>query len=189
VVSGAFFGLGLLLLLALPWSRQTLEAGMPGHMLAQLPLLALCGCLLAGFLPPRARARLQAWNAFGITGITLAAATALFWMLPRSLDAALDAPGSELAKFLSLPLLLGLPLRLSWRRLTALGRGLVLSNLVAMLWVLAWLYLAAPVRVCSNYLRDEQALVGWGLLGLGSVVALWATGRLFIAPRRPSAGG
>jgi hypothetical protein len=191
-VSGSLLalGLGLPVLLSLPPARHALEASMPGHMLVQFPLLVASGYLLTPLLPVRVREGIQAWNAFGIAGITLATATALFWMLPRNLDATLTDPWLELGKFLSLPLLLGLPLRLSWQPLTALGRGLVLSNLVAMLWVLAWVYLAAPARVCNNYLLDEQTLVGRSLLVIGCAVALSAGLRPFFpATRRRAQGG
>ena len=174
---------GLLLFgtLALPSMRATLEQSMPGHMLLQIPLLVLSGLWLASGLPPEVKRLIQRVNTYGVTGLALIVVTALFWMLPRHLDAALDEPAYEVAKFLMLPLLVGLPLHLSWRRLTVIGRGLVWSNLVAMLWVLSWLYLAAPVRVCNNYLIDEQTLVGRLLLLLGFLIATVLAVRPFIS--------
>ncbi|SCZ49053.1 hypothetical protein [Thiohalomonas denitrificans] len=178
---------GLLLfgILALPPIRHAFEQTMAGHMLLQIPLLVLSGVWIGRGLPPGTRKALQAMNGYGVTGLALVVITALFWMLPRHLDAALEGTAYEIGKFLSLPLLVGIPLQLSWRRLTAIGRGLVWSNLIAMLWVLSWLYLSAPVRVCNNYRIDEQALVGQILLLLGFVVATALTVRAFI-PSRPS---
>lgn len=173
-------GIVLYVVLALPVSRALLESGMAGHMLVQLPLLALSGYWTASGLPKRVREGVQRWNAYGITGAMIALFTALFWMLPRSLDAAVDSAAYEIIKFLILPLLLGMPLQLSWHPLTAIGRGLLWSNFVAMLWVLAWLYLAAPVRVCNSYLLDEQTLVGWLLFGIGCLIAAGLTVRAFV---------
>ncbi len=189
-VSGGLLIFGVL---AVPPMRLALEQTMVGHMLLQLPLLVLCGILIGQGLHVRVRGLLQAANGYGVTGLVLAIVTALFWMLPRHLDAALEEAGYEAAKFISLPLLIGIPLQLSWHRLTAIGRGLIWSNLVAMLWVLSWLYLAAPVRVCNNYLIDEQTLVGRILFSLGALIAAALAIRAFIpsqsattAPEPPS---
>ncbi len=174
---------GLLLFggLSLPPIRGVLEQSMAGHMLVQIPLLVLCGVGFASTLPAWLRQVIQEVNAYGLTGLALMLVTSLFWMLPRHLDAALEEPLYELAKFITLPLLIGIPLKLSWKPLTAIGRGLVWSNLVAMLWVLSWLYLAAPVRVCNNYLIDEQTLVGRILLLLGFIIAAVLAVRPFIS--------
>lgn len=177
------WGLLLLCTLALPPMRTVFEQSMAGHMLLQLPMLVLGGIWLASGLPAVVKRKFQAANRYGLTGMATVLVTALFWMLPRHLDAALDDPVYEAAKFLMLPLLVGIPLKLSWRRLTAIGRGLVWSNLVAMLWVLAWLYLAAPVRVCNNYLIDEQTQVGQVLFLLGILIATGLAIRPFIASK------
>ena len=84
-----------------------------------------------------------------------------YWMLPRALDAALTEPLAEVGKFLSLPLLVGFPLVLAWRRLTLIGRGFVWTNFISMLAVLGWLYIVAPVRVCNSYLVNDQEHAGW----------------------------
>lgn len=179
------------LLLAAPPLRGWLEAGMVSHMLVQLPLLVGIGALAVRWLPPRLHDRLDRCNAAGLPLTLLALFAAAFWMLPRSLDAALNAPPMELAKFLTLPLLVGMPLALSWRRLPLIGRGFLWSNLISMLVVLGWLYSAAPVRVCTNYLVDQQQLLGRSLLLLALGLALWLAGRVLFgggpghaAPRR-----
>ena len=179
---------GLLLfgMLALPPVRSTLEQTMAGHMLLQIPLLVISGIFVGQGLHVRVRGALQLANGYGLTGLALVVVTALLWMLPRHLDAALTETGYEVAKFISLPLFIGIPLQLSWRRLTVIGRGLVWSNLVAMLWVLSWLYLSAPVRVCNNYLISEQTLVGRLLLALGFLVAAVLAVCAFI-PSQPAA--
>lgn len=170
-------------LLATPPVRALLEASMVAHMLVQLPLLAAIGAYAVRLLPVAMRRRLDACNAGGLPFTLLALFAAAFWMLPRSLDGALNHAYLELVKFISLPVLLGAPLALSWRRLPVIGRGFLWSNLLSMLIMLGWLYGVAPVRVCTNYLVDQQALLGRCLLFLAAVLALSLAGRLFIGSR------
>ncbi len=166
-------------LLASPPLRAQLEAMMVTHMLVHLPLLAALGAYAAQLLPARLRSRLDDWNDGGLPFTLLALFAAAFWMLPRSLDGALNHGYLELAKFISLPLLVGAPLALSWRRLSAIGRGFIWSNLLSMLILLGWLYSVSPIRVCTNYLVDQQVLLGQSLLFLAAALALLLTGRLF----------
>ena len=174
-------GLTLLVILAPPWMRALLESGMAGHMLLQIPLLVLAGTLLAGFVPDRWRARLATCNRHGLSGLLLALLTLAYWMLPRSLDLALESGWAELLKFATLPLLAGLPLALSWRPLGMIGRGVVWSELVAKLAVLGWLYLEAPVRVCTRYLVADQEQVGQALLVIALLLAVVLTLRAFLS--------
>jgi len=176
-----WLGLCLLGVLVVPWLRQGLESTMTGHMLVQIPLLVLAGVLMGGSLPASVRRGLSPWNRFGLTGLLLAVFTLVYWMLPRSLDLALESGLAELAKFISLPLLAGLPLRLSWPTLGCIGRGVVWSQLVAKLAVMGWLYLEAPVRVCTRYLVSDQEQVGRALLFLALGVGVALTLRAFLA--------
>lgn len=93
-------------------------------------------------------------------------------MLPRSLDSALADPGAEFTKFLSVPLLIGLPLASSWRRLPALGRGLVLAHFVSLLGTLGGLYLGTPIRLCAYYRLDQQTVTGWSLIAIAATLIL-----------------
>lgn len=182
----------LLLILALPPSRALLEGHMAGHMLVQIPLLVAAGAWLGGALPRTWRRALAAWNAHGLPGLLLALFTLGVWLLPRSLDAALQEPLVAASKFLTLPLLAGLPLRLSWPSLPTVARGVVWSNLLAMLGVMSWLYLEAPLRVCNNYLQNDQVVVGKLLLGILAAVGITLVVRLFMgtgaAPERAADG-
>ncbi len=174
-------GLVLALGLAPPPVAQVLESSMVGHVVIQIPLLVLAGWLIGAALgtAPGVRVFLDEWNPAGIPGLLAAVFTALFWMLPRSLDQALADPAAELAKFASLPLLAGLPLGLSWGRLPTAARGFVWANLVSMLAALGWLYLDAPVRLCNAYLTDQQAMLGWVLLVIAGSIAVSWIGILF----------
>lgn len=171
-------GMGLWLALMAPAARAPLEADMALHMLAQLPLLALAGGLMGAGVPDRARAWLNPWNQGGVSGLLLASITMAAWMLPVALDAALERPVVAAAKFLSLPLLLGLPCALSWPRAGFIVRGLFLVELIATLFRTAWLYLASPARLCASYRLDEQQIAGQGLLAAGALVLILAAGRL-----------
>lgn len=177
-------GAGLYVALALPPVSAALEASMAGHMLVQLPLLALAGGLMAkGLVAPRA-ATLAGFNRGGIAAILLAAFAWAWWMVPRQLDAALAEPAFELAKFASVPLLVGAPLALGWPQAGPLTRGFFWAHAIAMLLALGWLYLQSPERLCVGYRLDQQALLGGAMLGIAAAIAAALTVRAFVGPTR-----
>jgi hypothetical protein len=173
-------GLMLIGVLAMPASRRILEAQMVTHMLIQIPLLALSGVLFASAVGARVRHTLESYNERGLPGMLVALFASSYWMLPRALDAALNSPAMELVKFFSLPLLVGLPLALSWARLGTVGRGFVLANAISMIAVAGWLYRESPVRLCNYYLIDQQILLGDYLLAVALLMGLVCTARAFI---------
>lgn len=182
-------GTGLWALLALPFAQTVLEATMMRHMLVQIPLLMLAGGLVAGRVPARMRTALASWNALGITGLLLASSVAMFWMIPLVLDAALSEPAFVWAKFLGVPLLVGVPFALSWPRANFIVRSVFWIEAIAVLFRAGWLYLASPVRLCSNYSLDDQQQLGALLLWCGLAAVLLGAGHLFFGhPRvgRPS---
>ena len=182
-------GLALTALLTLPPVTGVLEASMVGHVVIQIPLLVMAGWLFGSAIKAAAaaktRAFLESCNGAGIPGLLLAVFAALFWMLPRSLDAALGEPVVEFGKFVSVPLLIGLPLCLSWHRLRAVARGFVWANLVSMLAALGWLYLDAPVRLCNSYRVHQQVMLGQVLLLIAAAVALFWIAYLFFHDSGP----
>ncbi len=169
---------GLLLALALPPVRHVLEASMSAQMLLQLPLFAAAGYLLGCALPARIGASAASWNYHGISGLVLASLASAYWMLPRLLDASVTEPAMATAKVISLPLLVGLPLALSWPRASFVVRGVFLIELLATLFRLGWLYLISPLRLCNNYLLDDQQRLGQLLLAAGAGLLLWITCKL-----------
>lgn len=182
-------GVALWLVLALPPVRHFLEAAMTLQMLVQIPLLALAGWWLAPFLTRRVAAALSRWNRSGISGMLLASFAALVWMLPRMMDAALENPWVALAKFTSVPLLIGLPLAISWPRAGFVVRGVWLVEIVAMTFRLGWLYLVSPVRLCSNYLLGDQQLLGKIMLAIGVAICLLLAWRLMWGVSRAESPG
>jgi len=156
--------LALWSLLAMTPARQWLEASMARHMLVQMPLLVILGIALAHCLSPRQRCRIVAAVGGPLVLLTLASFASTYWMLPRALDLAVANGAADAVKFLTLPLLVGLPLALAWRPIGVLGRGFVWTNLISMLVFIGWLYIAAPLRVCNSYLVDDQARAGWWMV-------------------------
>jgi hypothetical protein len=170
----------LYLLLATPPVRAWMEATMTGHMLLQIPLLAAIGVVSCHLLPQRIQNSLLDAAGGAIPCVLLATFASSYWMLPRALDDALTNPLNEAAKFLSLPLLVGLPLGLAWKQLRIIGRSFVWTNAISMLAVLGWLYIIAPVRVCNNYLVDQQESAGWWMVRLAVLLFACWLGSFFV---------
>ena len=169
--------------------RTPLEADPVPHMLLQLPLLAWAGWLLADAISPIwPDAGLSRLNDNGIPGLLIVLFAIAFWMLPRSIDGALTSIPVEIAKFITVPLLIGLPLRWSWYRAPPLLRGVLKSNALSMLGVLAWLYSAAPVRVCNSYLVEDQKRLSIAFLSAAIALAILWSVRLFLPPAGATAG-
>jgi hypothetical protein len=144
--------------------RTALEGNMAVHMTVQVPLLIALGLLLAPVVHPHEPHWLADADWLGIPGILLVIFATSFWMLPRALDGAVADPWMDLTKFLSLPLLVGLPLGLSWSRMPPLGRAFIWANFIPKLGAIGGLYLGAPVRLCAYYRLDQQAAAGWTLI-------------------------
>lgn len=146
------------------------------HMLLQFPLILLAGWLLAKGVSEQTRSTVRTWNHAGIAGLLAAAMVLMFWMLPRALDLVLIDRTLESWKFLTLALA-GAALELSWQPAGMIVRGFFLGNVLPMMMVVGWLYVAAPVRLCNSYLGSDQLRTGSGLLALavaGSLVWLYA---------------
>jgi len=122
----------LFLLLLAPPIRTALEASMTTQMLVQMPLLILVGVLLSRAMPARMTRVMAGWDCHGITGFLLATLVGAFWMLPRSLDAAVTDPLFAVAKYLTMPLLIGLPFALSWQRMGFILRGVFQLELIGL---------------------------------------------------------
>ncbi|MDN5925464.1 MAG: hypothetical protein L0I29_00095 [Hyphomicrobiales bacterium] len=171
--------------------RNSLEAIPLTHMLVQLPVLALAGALTAPYL----RFGRGDWNRGGWPCLLAAGFGIAFWMLPRSIDATLADIRWEVAKFLTLPLLVGLPLAAGYARAHPLTRAVIKAQTVSMLAVMAFLYTHAPMRLCNAYLAEDQYRLGIGFLALAfALAAAWTTPLLFAtrqqaSGRQPGAGG
>ncbi|HEY8051336.1 MAG TPA: hypothetical protein VIE42_00840 [Steroidobacteraceae bacterium] len=193
-------GLAALLFLVLlaPPVKHALEASMTMQMLVQIPLLVGVGLLLRAVLPERAVAVTASWDYGGVSGLLLASFAAAFWALPRSLDAAVTAPMMASLKYLTVPLLIGLPFAVSWPRMSFIVRGVFLLEFIATLFRMGWLYLIWPDRLCNNYLLDDQQRLGQYLVLAGVALCilsgwklLWGRFDAFAETRRiapPSSG-
>ncbi|TMN21338.1 hypothetical protein [Lentibacillus cibarius] len=158
------YGLILFVILVVPPIRNLMESIMIVHMLIQIPLLIVAGWLLAGYAHDWFKNFLETWNGNGIPGMLLVVFVITYWLIPRTLDASLESWLIELFKFISLPFLVGIPLRDSWGKIGSLVKSFIIFNFIPMFGLMAWLYIDAPVRVCNNYLEVEQKVLGWGFL-------------------------
>ena len=167
-----WIGALLAVVLASPPMLALLESSMTTHLAVQMPLLVAAGVCLS--------ARLEATSErHAGPALALALPVAAFWMLPSSMDSALDSGWVDLAKLLSLIAAVGVPLGFAWRSLGPVTRAFWLANLVSMLAVLGWLYSSAPARLCSFYLRDDQSRTGLVLLLLALTLGVTLALRSF----------
>ncbi|MGZ3348903.1 MAG: hypothetical protein ACXU89_08140 [Xanthobacteraceae bacterium] len=178
----AYLAAGVILYIALisPPVLRLLESRMTTHMTVLLPGLALAGYLCGVGLRTLLAPVSQRWNAGGIPGLIATLFTAAFWMLPRALDESLRHPSMEIGKLISIPLLAGVLLAISWPALGPIWRGVLKVQMISMLAVLGWLYSVAPVRLCTSYLQSDQEQLGRVLCVLAGVLALaWALPWMF----------
>ncbi len=157
--------------LSLPPARHFLEADMRMHMLVQFPLLIIAGVWIGLLLPNYLKIKLSPYNRYGITGLLIASSVTSFWMIPLALDEVLVLPSLEIAKFISL-LVAGVALAISWRAAGFLIQGFFLANVLPMMTVVGWLYLAAPLRLCNAYLSSQQESTGLALVYLSILVII-----------------
>ena len=178
-------GLLLYMMLVAPPVAAWLEGSMVGHMLVQIPLLALAGGLVARAVSGGRGSVLAGFNAGGIPGLLVAVFAVIAWMLPRMLDAALRGALVEAAKLTTVPLLVGAPLAVSWPLLPPVARGFVWANLISHAAVLGWVYSVAPNRLCTSYLFDQQAALGTALLIVAIALLLGWGGFAIVGVRLP----
>lgn len=182
----AGLALAILLLLALPPVRRWLESTMSLHMLAQAPLLALAGALLAAAMPAHWRSRSERWNAYGLSGLVAFALVMSLLMIPRVLDLALADLRFDAAKWLAL-VAAGGALRLSWSRAGLLVQGFFLGNVLPMTALAGQAYQDSPLRLCNGYLREDQVWLGQALVTVAVVVAVaWIAWMFFVLTRDES---
>jgi hypothetical protein len=166
-------GLVLYLILVFPLVLTFLESSMIGQMAVLIPGLFICGVLWGAAISAKVSRLLGGFNSNGIPGSLLAVFTLLFWILPRSIDASLNSIPVEIVKLVTIPLLAGVPMGISWGRLYSAAKGLIIGNLISMLFVMSWIYLEAPVRVCNNYLVSQQENLGRMLFTIGILLSLY----------------
>jgi hypothetical protein len=178
----SIYGLLLLLALMLPPVVSLMESVMVIHMHMQMPLLIFTGFLMARFFRMKVPHFFEKWNGNGIPGIMLFVIIVVYWTLPRSMDEALTIPSMEVFKFISLPLLAGIPLRDSWKKLKPFVKNIVFYLFIIMFFGMGWLYIDSPVQLCNNYLIIEQITLGWGFLTTAICMVIYLLYTAFIDP-------
>lgn len=170
----AKYGLILFIFLAIPPVAHILESVMALHMHMQMPMLVISGMLMARFFQIRFPKVFEKWNENGLPGILLFIIIIVYWMLPRSMDEALTEPAVEIFKFISLPLLAGVSLRDSWKKLSEKIKNSVIIFFTVLSLLMGWLYIYSPVQLCNNYLVIQQITLGWAFIttSIGMVVYL-----------------
>ena len=162
-----------ILIFSTGWLAQQLQMSMVLHLLVQLPILIFLGYLYGMQLPDSLVERINRYNGHGIAGALLISGTGIFWMLPSALDASLSQWPYQLAKILSMSLLIGIAWSLTLKVIHPVLKGVFYIELWAMLARFGYLYKVSPERLCSNYLMDEQQMLGSLFLWLAVLIALY----------------
>ncbi len=167
------YGLLLYVFLILPPVANLLESIMIVHMHMQIPLLVISGFLMAPFLQRKFPHFFGKWNSNGVAGMLLLMIVWSYWMIPRAMDEAITVQAVEIFKFISLPFLVGVPLRDSWSRLGGIGKGIIYVYIMLVLMVMAWLYIGSDDQICNNYLEVDQKTLGWGSLAMSACMIIY----------------
>jgi hypothetical protein len=158
------YGLLLYIFLMVPPVANLVESIMITHMHMQMPLLVISGFLMGGILIKRYQHFFEKWNHNGIPGITLFMIIVVYWTIPRTMDEALTIQSIEIWKFISLPLLAGIPLRDSWKKLTKFGKNIIIIIFTVKYFGMGSLYIWSEDQLCNNYLVIDQLTLGWGFI-------------------------
>jgi cytochrome c oxidase assembly factor CtaG len=165
----ALLAIAAALLLIAPPVDPFLDAVMRRHMELQLPALVLLGFMVGRGRPaPR---WVAAINASGLAGLALALGSMAFWMIPRSLDAAVvDNTVDQVlhaSMFSSgLALAWSLPVAPFALRITLAIHG------VAMVGAMALVYSGFPRLICATYNLEQQRAVGGDLLWVAGLLCV-----------------
>ena len=180
----SLYGLLILLFLALPPVANLMESVMIIHMHMQMPLLIFTGFLLARIFQLQFPRFFEKWNGNGIPGIILFVIIVAYWTMPRSMDEALTSQSMEVFKFISLPLLAGIPLRVSWKMLKPRDKNITFYFFIIMFSAMGWLYIDSPVQLCNNYLIIEQITLGWGFITTAICIVIYLLYKAFVDPKK-----
>lgn len=172
------------LLITLTPLGKWMESSMPVHVLVEIPVLVIIGIIIGEFTKEKFTPMLTLLNHGGITGMILVSILFAFWMIPRWLDASLTIEAISLAKYISLPLGVGIPLAWSWNALHPIARAVVKIEFLSMLFRLGWIYIISPTRLCNNYLINEQEILGKCILVIGILLSMtWLIPLFFVTKK------
>lgn len=168
------YGLIIFIFLALPPVANLAESIMIIHMHVQMPLFVVAGFLMGKLLEEKFPSFFEKWNKDGIPGILLFGVVLIYWnVLPRTMDEALEIYSMELFKFVSLTFLAGVPLRLSWKKLSERVKNMVFYSFLIVCFGMGWLYIQSPVQLCNNYIVVEQIILGWSFLTMAICMGIY----------------
>lgn len=154
------------------------KSSLPLHMLVQFPLLVMAGALAGAEVGRWHSVEPGARHLEGLSAVLFGAFVLSFWMLPRWLDAAVLDWRIDVAKVISLALVVGLSWGWGWQQIGTLTRGFLAIHGISMLFALGILYRSTPVRLCNTYLLDQQSILGGGMLAIAAIATVSAALRL-----------
>lgn len=166
------YGLILYVFLGIPFMRNLFESYMILHMHMQMMLLLLVGILVYPFIKRVIPKLFSFYNQSGLPLMIIFLALLIFWMLPRTMDEALDLWYYELFKFISIPFM-GIVLRDSIPKIKSAMRIIFMLVISIILSVTGLLYMFSDSQLCNSYLIADQISVGIGLIVIAVMLLMY----------------
>ncbi len=164
------YGMAIILIFATPFMRTLFESYMFLHMHMQMMLLFIAGLLMAPLLQQKFPNFFEKYNKNGVPFMIIFVTIIIYWMLPRAMDEALELWYVELFKFVSIPLLAGVTLRDSFRKLQPFARFIFMVITALTFGITGVLYTSSESQLCNAYLLADQISVGIGQVAIGVAI-------------------
>lgn len=185
--------LGLVGLLASPLADPHLIRTQPRFLLLHVPVWVLLGYLAGRHMRAGGSPRAMPWNPSGLTGLVFFVGSVAFWMIPRSVDAAVLSHGADQLLHANL-LAAGFALAWSVPAMPFVVRTALGIYGTSMTFALGALYTNYTGLLCGTFTLAEQRQTGHALYLLCPplvlallVLAVRALGRERRAPRGAAA--
>jgi len=174
----ALFGLGLV---SQPMVRDALQASMLTHTFGLVFGVIGMGYLAAygmEVLHSGTRNDFPELNSMGLGSWLIVLFSLMFWMLPATMDQAVESSAMSWARNINL-LLAGAMLRISLKNAHPFLSLFFAWNLVTMLFIQGLLYLNLPERICNAYLLGDQENTAKAMILIASIAGLFLIAKVY----------
>lgn len=165
-------------LLLTTFFSDLLESSMILHMLVQLPLLAALGFFCSLELSKLYTSLIRYADDYGAVTFVFVTGVFMFWMIPSALDQSVTEWSYKISKYISV-FFMGFVYGYGRLYMNPILHGVLKFEGWAMLCRFGYGYMVAPQRLCSNYLIEEQIVLGKIFLVLAAIIALYWSAVIF----------